>query len=138
MINNTMYDNVFKAIENYLNLANDFNPVVLNQPKGEQYPRVIVQMVTNSNIGRDFGGYSSFSNVGIEIDIYAKNMFSNGSQFADIEVAYNIAEDVSFVCEELFEMKRNMMQPTPNIDNETYRLTLRYSSLQDDKHSMFI
>lgn len=138
MINRTMYECVYNKIKSFLSTHNEFAPVVLKTPKGDKFPRVVVQMISNNEVGRDIGMHNVFSSVGIEIDIYAKNMTSGKVKYADMQVAEKIADDCSFVCENLFEMKRTFYSPTPNIDPDVYRLTLRYSALQDDKRNRFI
>lgn len=138
MINRTMYECVYNKIKSFLSTHNEFAPVVLKQPKGDKFPRVVVEMISNDVLSRDIGMHNVFSSVGIEINIYAKNMTSGKVKYADMQVAEKIADDISFVCEDLFEMKRTLYSPTPNIDADVYRLTLRYSALQDDKRNRFI
>ena len=138
MINRTMYECVYNKIKAFLSAHNEFSPVVLKQPKGDKFPRVVVEMISNDVLSRDIGMHNVFSSVGIEINIYAKNMTSGKVKYADMQVAEKIADDISFVCEDLFEMKRTLYSPTPNIDTDVYRLTLRYSALQDDKRNKFI
>lgn len=133
MINRTMYERVFLDIKKYLSIESEFKPVVTKQPKGNKFPKVIIELISNTNTAKDANGFYSHSLVGIEINVYAKPT----KELSEMQVAEMIADECSFVCEDIYGMKRTLYSPTPNVDEDVYRLTLRYTAKQNDKRNIF-
>lgn len=137
MINRTMYERLYQSIKKHLSTHNEFNPIVTKQPKGSKFPKVVVNLLTNTNTVKDSNGFISHSFVGVEINVYAKSLYLNGERISEMKIAEIIADDCSFVCEDIYDMKRAGYDPTPNIDEDIYRITLRYTATQDDKRNVF-
>ena len=137
MINRSMFEKIYHTAKKYLEENSVFSPKVLKVPKGESFPRVVIQMISNVNDARDSHGFISHSLIGIEADIYALEKTYDDKKYSAQQIAEEISEHCSIVFEEGFGMKRNLCQPTPNADTDIYRITMRFSVLQDDKRNVF-
>lgn len=136
MINRSMFEKIYQTAKKYLEQNSVFSPKVLNVPKGESFPRVVIQMISNANESRDSYGFISHSMIGIEVDIYALEKTYGDTKYSAKQIAEGISDDCSIVFEEIYGMKRNLCQPTPNADTDVYRITMRYAALQDDKRNV--
>lgn len=137
MINRVMFERLYEDIKKHLSRQCKYEPVVTKQPKGTKFPKVVVNLLTNTNVVKDSNGFISHSFIGVEINVFAKVSYIDGQRISEMKVAEDIADECSFVCEDIYGMKRAGYDPTPNIDEDIYRITLRYTATQDDKRNCF-
>lgn len=137
-MNHTLINNILNHVKIQLQ-ENRFTPVLLNMPsESDSFPKVCLQELSNIQVLKDTSGFISHSSVSIQIDIYAKAVSLDETQYSAYDVALELADAADHICSDLFAMKRTDYQPIYEKDSDVYRLTLVYSALQDDNRMMFI
>ncbi|MEG0552436.1 MAG: hypothetical protein RR533_02740 [Carnobacterium sp.] len=133
-----MYNCVYRTLYETIRLKSKFSPYVKPILTGSDYPIVVIESVENTTLQRLNGGLESISLIGIEINIYTKQMTVGTTTYMAVNVAKEIRNIVDEVCTDMFDMKRVLCKPTPNLDNGAiYRLTMRYNAKQNDNRSSF-
>lgn len=129
-----LYDTVKTELKNYLEKNSEYKPKVKSLPTGEDFPKVVLEDISDIETGSDFGKINAFSSVVYEINIYAK-----GSRTAsERTIAREIKDHVTVVMRDILGMKRIYCEPTPNVDTNIYRYTMRYQVLRNDRRNKFI
>ena len=132
-----MIDNLYlikQNLDNYLKHTPFNNIKAQTTPKGDTFPKIVIQDITNTERERDFGGINRFSAVTYEIEIYAK---ASGGK-SERTIANELKTHIRRFMEDELGLKRVYDSPTPNIDTSVYRITMRYTVVINDKRNKFI
>lgn len=83
------------------------------------------------------------SNIGFEVNIYCPNdvvtkVDDEIVALSKMEQARELRKLVDEVLGDYYKLTRTFCQPTPNIDNTIYRITMRYSGRVNDNKIKFI
>lgn len=129
-----MYDMVYSGLTAFLKQKSKFEIFTYNLPSGDSdYPKVIFQEISNTSIAVS----DPHSLHGFEINIYAKDTGFEGDWITSIEVARYLQGIVDEYLSSVMRFKRVMAMPTPNIDNNIYRITMQYTAKSSDSRSCF-
>lgn len=96
---------------------------------------VVIEEIDNSINDATTRYEETISNISFEVNIYCPNDIIDGEQIiSKMEQARELRKLVDAVLGGHFKLRRNFCQPTPNIDNTIYRITMRYNGrLHDNK-----
>ena len=104
----------------------------------ENLPLIVLEETHNALYTRTLGGNESISSCTYTLNIYAVSKKYNNVLVSDIEIARYLMKEVDKVMNELYKMRRIFSQPTPNIDNSIYRITMRYDANVFDTRGRFL
>lgn len=128
-----LFDKVYDDLKSYLETKSKYKPKVLTMPKGSSFPRVVVTKSDDRELERTTFGIDRKDYMVFEIDIYAKSM--NGD--SELTVASEIEEKVKILMGDIYGFKRIFNQPTPNVDTNVYRITMRFETNANSKRYAF-
>ncbi len=115
-------------------LITDFPEIVILTAYPEvqkEFPCVIVEELSNdaNQLTKDTSGYKH-SLVGIAIEIFTVG--------ADrMSKAKEIRKDIDAIISDEYGMLRITDRPTPNMDTDIYRYTMRFTGLVDENREIF-
>lgn len=134
IINLEIYDKIFQILKKFLQEESAYNPLVSKMPQkqSDKFPLVVITEEDNSY----FSGTTRFeetrSKVDYEINIYTRDVAIDGKKISKLEVAKELKELVDNVMNCNLKMRRRSCRPTPNLDKDIYRITMRYSATVND------
>lgn len=81
----------------------------------------------------------TISNISFEVNIYCPNDEINGEEvISKMEQARELRKLVDDVLGTYFKLNRIFCQPTPNLDNTIYRITMRYNGRLNDNRLKYM
>lgn len=128
------------ALKDYLDLNSNYNVAVTRYIKHSpsRFPTVEIKQLNSTSAEQDLQRITQIDDYEFEINIYAKSIEDNG----DIITEVKVAEDIQYLVNDLFEVKLNMArtfcQPTPNLDLDIYRITMRFTCSYNKRRNIFI
>ena len=128
------------ALKDYLDANSDYNVGVTRYVKHSpsRFPLIEIKQLNSTNAETDLQRIIQIDNYEFELNIYAKSIENNGDVITEVKVA----EDIQYLINELFEVKLNMVrtfcQPTPNLDLDIYRITMRFTCSYNKRQNIFI
>lgn len=137
MMNLAVYETLFQLFKQYVNAHSEIPIKVLKKPNTQDFPKVVLTEITNIAASNSRYLMESYSVVGYEIDIYAIDLVVDGVSNDSMEVARYIESLVADFMEHEIGLKRVMAQPSPNIDDTIYRITMRYNGNISDYRGHF-
>lgn len=132
-MNQTMFKRVYDSFRNYIMENSRFNPLVLRKPSTTIFPNVVITKITD----RALMVNDPHSLMGIEINIYAKDMEYDGEIILDIDICEEIEGLTDRYFGNTLKFIRILDTPTPNIDNNIYRITMQYIKAVSDNRCRF-
>ncbi len=135
-MNQKFFDIVFQGLKNHIAEHSEIKAKVLDRPNTEIYPKIVVTEITNTstiNLGR----MESYSLLGYEIGIYAKNATINGKAMDAMDIARYLQGVIADFMDYELHMKRAMADYKDNIDNSVYCIIMRYNTKGNDYRSRF-
>ena len=126
---------------NFLNENSDYPVSVTRYVKHSPsvFPLVEIKQLNTTNAETDLQRITQIDDYEFELNIYAKSKTDGeGNVITEVQVA----EDIQYLINELFEVKLNMVrtfcQPTPNLDLDIYRITMRFTCSYNKRRNIFI
>ena len=129
------YDFVYDVIKLQLDtILKDYGVIVLKKSKQEEdrFPLVVVTEEDNVIQFSTLNKEETASKLYYEINIYTRDKLVNGDMKYDMEIARIIAKEIDAVLNMKYKFDRILCEPTPNLDDSIYRITMRYSIVQND------
>ena len=87
MMNLAVYETLFQLFKQYVNAHSEIPIKVLKKPNTQDFPKVVLTEITNIAASNSRYLMESYSVVGYEIDIYAKDLVVDGVSNDSMEVA---------------------------------------------------
>lgn len=136
-MNIELYEGLFNSLREYIKENSKFQIHVMQKPNSELFPKVIVEEIMNVSAVPTHYRMESLSNITYEINIYAKDAEIDGDFEDSMDIARYIQSIVSDYMEHKIHLKRVFCEPTPNIDDTVYRITMRYTGQASDYRGHF-
>lgn len=134
IINLDVYDKIYHILRNYLQTESQFNPIVTKeaQMQSDKFPLVVITEENNSFSVGTTKLEETRSKVEYEINIYTTDTIKNNKTISKIKIAKELKELIDNLMNCNLKMRRTLCRPTPNLDINIYRVTMRYSSNIND------
>lgn len=135
-----VYDNIYKALKEDINNKFDYEVYVTKLPlqATDKFPQIAFTEEDNS---LNFGTTKleeTVSRLSYEVNIYTQDKNINGNMVSRVEIARNLMQEIDFVLSNKYKMRRISCRPTPNIDVNIYRITMRYQMNFFDNRKIII
>ena len=135
-MNQEYFDIVFQGLKDHIKTHSEIKAKVLDRPNTEIYPKIVVTEITNTST-LNLGRMESYSLLGYEIGIYAKNATINGKAMDAMDIARYLQSVVEDYMDYEIHMIRAMTAYKDNIDNSLYCIIMRYNANGSDYRSRF-
>lgn len=140
VINIDAYDNVFKTLKDFINENSDYKVYVTKLPidNSDKFPQVVLTEQDNSLSSATTRMEETRSLLAFEVNIYAQDKVINSSKIARMQIARDLSKLVDNVLGYGYRMQRITCTPTPNLDMNIYRITMRYTGILNDNRIKFV
>jgi hypothetical protein len=140
IINLDIYDKIFQILKTFLQTESKYSPIVAKQElrQTDKFPLVVFTEEDNSYLTGTTRFEETKSRLNYEINIYATDKAVNDTLVAKQEIARELAGLVDNVLGYNLKMTRRSCRPTPNLDKNIYRITMRYrTNLNDNTGKLY-
>ncbi len=131
-MNINLTNKVYDVLNEYLVTKSQYSPRVLRKAlkQTEKFPVVVLTEINNIPIQQTTKTRfrETVSNIYYEINIYARDMAVGIDTISNAEICNELKVLVDKVMNGYFQFERTLCEPTPNLDNTVYRITLRYTA----------
>lgn len=140
IINTDVYNEVFRVLKQFVKDNTDYDVYVTKLPlqQSDKFPQVVLTEEENSFNSGTTRGEETVSKLSYEVNIYAQDKVVNGDMKSRVDIARELVALVDNVMNCNYRMRRITCRPTPNIDINIYRMTLRYTVSLNDNRIKFI
>lgn len=123
-----VYDSVFKELKDNIKNSFDYKVYTTKMPiqASDKFPQVVLTEEDNALSLGTTRLEETMSRLSYEINIYTQDKNINGKMISRVEIARNLMKIVDITMANSFKMRRIFCRPTPNIDVNIYRITMRY------------
>lgn len=101
------------------------------------FPLIELKQLNSISGEEDLNRYEQTDILTFELNIYAKSEIIEG----EIKTEVEIAEELMYLVNEFFDvkfgMRRTLCEPTPNLDRDIYRITMRYTCAYNKRRNKF-
>ena len=134
IINLEAYDKIFNILKSFLQAESKYNPIVTKQElrQSDKFPLVVITEEDNSYLTGTTRFEETKSRLEYEINIFAVDEKKDGKLVSKQEVARELVGLTDNVMGYNLRMIRRSCRPTPNLDKNIYRITLRYRANIND------
>ena len=134
IINLDIYDKIFQALKQFLQTESLYSPIVskMELRQTDKFPLVVITEEDNSYLTGTTRLEETRSKLDYEINIYATDKKVNNTLVSKQEIARELAGLVDNVLGYNLRMIRRSCRPTPNLDKNIYRITMRYRAKVND------
>lgn len=136
-MNIEMYDGLYNSLNEYINENSKIRVAVLKKPNSNIFPKIVIEEIANAARGFSGSYMESYSDITYEINVYAKTQEVDGIVEDSMDIARYLQSLISEFMEYHFRAKRVFCSPTPNIDDNVYRITMRYTTQASDYRGHF-
>ena len=134
IINLEVYDKIFKILKDYLVAESKYNPIVSKQElrQSDKFPLVVVTEEDNAYLTGTTRFEETRSRTEYEINVYTTDTKVDNQIVAKQEIARELVGLIDNVMGYNLKMIRRSCRPTPNLDKNIYRITIRYRTNIND------
>ena len=128
IINLEVYNKIFNILKQFLADESQYNPIVTKQElrQSDKFPLVVITEEDNAYLTGTTRFEETKSRVEYEINVYATDMKVGNQIVAKQEIARELVGLIDNVMSYNLRMIRRSCRPTPNLDKNIYRITIRY------------
>jgi len=128
IINLEIYNKIFNILKQFLESESKYNPIVTKQElrQSDRFPLVVITEEDNAYLIGTTKFEETKSRVEYEINVYATDKNINNKMISRQEIARELIGLIDNVMGYNLRMIRRSCRPTPNLDKNIYRITLRY------------
>lgn len=134
----TLFDQIKDNLKTYIGENSAYSPLVTKNATSNVFPKVVIKKADDRENRADTQRFNVISTLTIEIDIYAQDKTVGTKKLSGMTIANEIEEHIKKLMGEYYGFKRIFDQPTPNIDNTVYRITMRYNVNVNERLNQFI
>ena len=122
-------------LQAYLNKHNKHKPSVYIVENQREFPLVVMREINNTKSNSISGkiGLENHSNMTYELDIYAVDI----NDINNITIARSIQNDIDVFFSSMLGLNRIYASPTSNIDQNVYRVLMRYTGIYNNSKGLF-
>ena len=134
IINLDFYDKIFNILKTFLTEESQYNPIVTKMElrQFDKFPLVVVTEEDNAYLTGTTRFEETKSRLEYEINIYSTDKTVEGKMVSKQEIARELSGLVDNVMGYNLKMRRRSCRPTPNLDKNIYRITMRYRTNAND------
>lgn len=140
VINLDIYDKIFNILKTFLTTESIYNPIVSKEElrQFDRFPLVVFTEGDNSYLLGTTRFEQTKSRLEYEINVYTTDKKVGDKIVSRKEIAKELVELIDNVMNCNLRMIRRSCRPTPNLDENIYRITLRYrTNLNDNTGKLF-
>ena len=140
VINLDIYDKIFNILKTVLTTESIYNPIVSKEElrQFDRFPLVVFTEGDNSYLLGTTRFEQTKSRLEYEINVYTTDKKVGDKIVSRKEIAKELVELIDNVMNCNLRMIRRSCRPTPNLDENIYRITLRYrTNLNDNTGKLF-
>lgn len=127
-MNVTFVNQLYEEIKKYVEQNSEFNPRVVQKSlkQSDKFPLITILEDDNINslISTDFKDKTD--EITITINIYAEDKVFGNKTISNVNIVKELLILVDRVCNK-YKMRRTQCKPTPNLDENIYRITTKYT-----------
>jgi len=131
-----LFDEVKSGLKEHLKNS-AYTPVLKTFASGDTFPYVVIEKSNDFEGSTDLQRFNVIDSLEIEINIFAKKKVEGVKTISNRSVAIEIEEHIKNYFREL-GFKRTYDKPTPNLDMEVYRITMRFRVNANTRRNYFI
>lgn len=134
IINLDIYDKIFNILKDFITSESKYNPIVTKMElrQSDKFPLVVITEEDNAYLTGTTRFEETRSRAEYEINIYAVDKKFEDKIVSKQEVARELMGLVDNVMNCNLKMMRRSCRPTPNLDKNIYRITMRYRAKIND------
>lgn len=134
IINLDIYDKIFNILKDFVTSESQYNPIVTKMElrQSDKFPLVVITEEDNAYLTGTTRFEETRSRAEYEINIYAVDTKVEDKIVSKQEVARELMGLVDNVMNCNLKMMRRSCRPTPNLDKNIYRITIRYRANIND------
>lgn len=128
IINLEIYNKIFNILKQFLESESKYNPIVTKQElrQSNRFPLVVITEEDNAYLIGTTKFEETKSRVEYEINVYTTDKNIGNKMISRQEIARELVGLIDNVMGYNLRMIRRSCRPTPNLDKNIYRITLRY------------
>lgn len=126
-----VFDEIYQAIVDKLNIENPYNATVLSyipSYRFDEFPVIVLQQIDYHLSGETLSKSEKKHALAIEAQVFAIDIPNVNRR----TIANSLADMVEDVIQNDFGLGLDMSEVIPNIDEDVYRVVLRLSGIIDD------
>lgn len=131
-MNTNLYDKIYDTLKVYLQAKSSYSPRVLKLAKQEEDKFPLVTITEANNLPNwqttKTKKRETIANIYYEINIYAVDKISPTATISKAQIAEELKFLTDKVMSNYFQLERTLCEPTPNVDTNIYRITMRYTA----------
>lgn len=131
-MNTNLDDKIYNALKVYLQAKSSYSPRVLKFAKQEndKFPLVVLTEVNNVPNWQTLKAQKreTVASIYYEVNIYATDKVAGNTTISRVQICEELQSLTDKVMSNYFQLERTLCQPTPNLDTNIYRVTLRYTA----------
>ena len=132
-MNANLYNKIYDTLKLYLQAKSSYSPRVVKLAKqdNDKFPLVVITEVNNLPTYQTTKTQKreTVSNVYYEINIYATDKAVNTTTISKAQICEELKFLTDKVMSNYFQLERTLCEPTPNLDESVYRITMRYTAV---------
>ena len=134
IINLDAYDKIFQILKQFLVEESQYSPIVSKQElrQSDKFPLVVFTEEDNAYLIGTTRFEETKSRLDYEVNIYATDKKVGNSIVSRQVIARELEGLVDNVLGYNLKMVRRSSRPTPNLDKNVYRITMRYRTNIND------
>ena len=123
-----------------MELKSQFNPRVVHKAlkQSDKFPLVTVTETSNTNVLSTTDFQDQTDRIDIEVNIYAQDKIYANKTISNVEIAKELSRLVDNIVGKQYRMIRTFCEPTPNLDNSIYRVTMKFTKKVISNKKIFI
>lgn len=130
-MNTSLTDNIYKDLKSYLFEKSKYNPSVVRKAlqQSKKFPLVTI-IEENNSFSSGTLKYKSreiIDSLYWEINIYAIDKSFQGKTISNAEICDELKVLIDNIMSNRYKLTRLSCRPTPNLDQNIYRITMRYT-----------
>lgn len=131
-MNTNLDDKIYNTLKVYLQAKSSYSPRVLKFAKQEydKFPLVVLTEVNNVPNWQTLKAQKreTVADIYYEVNIYATDKIAGNTTISRVQICEELQSLTDKVMSNYFQLERTLCQPTPNLDTNIYRITLRYTA----------
>lgn len=134
MIDLEIYDKIYNVLKSFLTENSQYQPIVTKEEhrQWDKFPLVVITEENNAYNLATTRFEETRSRANYEVNIFTTDIVKNNVKISKHEIAKELKYLVENVMGYNLRMKRTSCRPTPNMDDNILRVTMRYSAKIND------
>jgi len=131
-MNVTLTNKIYDTLKLYLQARSSYSPRVVKLAKQQEnkFPLVVITESNNIPTEQTLKAQKRdiTSNIYYEVNIYAEDKAVGNKTISKAQICEELKALTDKVMSNYFQLDRTLCEPTPNLDTNVYRITMRYTA----------